>query len=288
MWIRSVHRLVTVGATLIGLFALTQPLTAAKPDNKKTQATAAKAPAAAATMTGMPGCCGVCCPCAAAPSAKQASASIPPSAPTASVTPAKPTPPAVARQPATRPTAGPGRGMGMMRGRGMGAGAGMGGRGMGPGAGMGGPGNMREVMGVFHQLLTDHAQIQRTVQEVDDGVVTVTTSKNPVVTALIRTHAAQMKTRLEKGQPVRRWDPLFVEIFKHADKIDLKIDEVAGGVRVTETSEDPQVVPLIRQHAQTVSQFVARGWDRAHEATPLPEGYPTAKPAAAAKGNGVK
>ena len=169
----------------------------------------------------------------------------------------------------------------------MGPGAGMG-RGMGPGAGMGGPGNMREVMGVFHQLLTDHAQIQRTVQEVDHGVVTVTTSQNPVVTALIRTHVAQMKSRLEKGQPVRRWDPLFVEIFKNADKIDLKIDEVAGGVRVTETSEDPQVVPLIRQHAQAVSEFVARGWDRAHEATPLPEGYPSGKAAAAAKGNNVK
>ena len=276
MWIRDLQRILTVTAALVGLLALAGPASAAKPD-KKANATAAKAPVVAVAST-QP-CCPMCgC---AAPGAKQAAATIPPAAPAVATppaaTPAKAAPAVAANQPATRPTAGPGRGMGMMRGRGMG----------GPGAGMGGPGNMREVMGVFHQLLTDHAQIQRDVKDVKNGVVTVTTSENPVVTALIRTHAAQMKSRLEKGQPVRRWDPLFVEIFKNADKIDLKIDEVAGGVRVTEPSEDPQVVPLIRQHAQAVSEFVARGWDRAHEATPLPEGYPAAT-VAPARGNNVK
>jgi hypothetical protein len=274
MWKKDVQRILTVTAALVGLLALAGPAAAAKPD-KKANATAANAPVAVVAAT-QP-CCPMCGQCVA-PGAKQAAATIPPSTP-AVVAPAKPAPVASAQQPATRPTAGPGRGMGMMRGRGMG----------GPGAGRGGPGNMREVMGVFHQLLTDHAQIQRDVKDVKNGVVTVTTSENPVVTALIRTHVAQMKSRLEKGQPVRRWDPLFVEIFKNADKIDMKIDEVAGGVRVTETSEDPQIVTLIRQHArEAVSQFVGRGWDRAHEATPLPDGYPAATPAAPAKGNNVK
>jgi hypothetical protein len=273
MWIRKTQTIVVATVVMIGLVSLARPAVAAKPDKKTVAAAAPPLAAVAATQP----CCGMCS-CAGV-GAKQAAATIPPSTPAPAVAAtATPNTAVAAKQPATLPTPMRGQGYGMMRGRGM-----------GPGAGMGGPGNMREVMGVFHQLLTDHAQIQRTVQEVNHGVVTVTTSQNPVVTALIRTHVAQMKSRLEKGQPVRRWDPLFVEIFKNADKIDLKIDEVAGGVRVTETTEDPQVVPLIRQHAQAVSEFVARGWDRAHEATPLPEGYPTGKPAAApAKGNNVK
>jgi quercetin dioxygenase-like cupin family protein len=40
---------------------------------------------------------------------------------------------------------------------------------------------------------------------------------------------------------------------------------------VVETSDDPEVVALIRQHAhRAVSEFVERGMDRAHEPTPLP------------------
>lgn len=255
MGTRRIYATVGLPAALVCLLALSQPLIAAKPDKKA----APGAPPTTAVAETQP-CCPMCGQCVAN-GARQASAVLPPSTPSAA---------AAAKAPATRPAAAPGPGYG----RGMG----------GPGAGMGGPGNMREVMGVFHQLLTDHAQIQREVKDVENGVVTVTTSKNPVVMALIRTHVAQMKSRLEKGQPVRRWDPLFVEIFRNADKIDMKIDEVEGGVRVTETSQDPHVVLLIRQHAREgVSQFVAKGWDQAHQATPIPEGYGTAKPAAPTK-----
>ena len=129
-------------------------------------------------------------------------------------------------------------------------------------------------MSVFHQLLTDHAKIKRTVEDVPGGVVTVTTSDDPAVAATIRTHVRQMKRRVEAGQPLRMWDPLFVEIFRNSDKIDMKVEDVPGGVKVTETSADKDAALLIRQHARRgVSEFVARGWDRAHEKTPLPEGY---------------
>lgn len=148
---------------------------------------------------------------------------------------------------------------------------------------------MRQVMTVFHQLLADHARIKRDVQDVPGGVVTVTTSDVPVVAALIRTHVAQMKERVERGQPVRRWDPLFAELFRRADRIVMKVEDVTGGVRVTETSDDPQVVLLIRQHARRgVSEFVARGFDRMHEPTPLPNGYEAAKAKPQTPGSGER
>ena len=47
-----------------------------------------------------------------------------------------------------------------------------------------------------------------------------------------------------------------------------------GGVDVIETSDDPQVVLLIRQHAhRAVSEFVTGGMQRAMQQTPLPSDY---------------
>ena len=77
------------------------------------------------------------------------------------------------------------------------------------------------------------------------------------------------------GGRVRNWDPLFREIFDHRSEIVMEIETVEGGVRVTETSENPAVAALIKAHAYKVSEFVARGPAAVHEATPLPEGYGT-------------
>ena len=69
-------------------------------------------------------------------------------------------------------------------------------------------------------------------------------------------------------------DPPFKEIYEHADKIDMQIEDLENGVLVVETSEDPQVVKLIRQHAhRAVSEFAEQGMQRAMQPTPLPEGY---------------
>jgi hypothetical protein len=154
----------------------------------------------------------------------------------------------------------------------MGMGRGMGMGGMGMGGGMGGMG-MRRDGPTIHSLLADHEKVKRTVEEIPDGIRSVTTSDEPEVAALIRKHVWQMKDRLERGEPIRMMDPLFREVFAHHDKIRMAIEDVPGGVRVTETSDDPQVVLLIRQHARTVNEFVESGMRRMHQPTPLPEGY---------------
>lgn len=146
---------------------------------------------------------------------------------------------------------------------------GRGGTGPGPmGAGMG------DDMDTIHALLADHAAIERRVEDLPNGVETWTESDDPEVAARIRTHVRDMYARLDADQPLRRWDPLFAAIFEHADAIEMEIEDTPRGVRVVETSDDPEVVALIRQHAhRAVSEFVERGMDRAHEPTPLPDGY---------------
>jgi hypothetical protein len=125
-------------------------------------------------------------------------------------------------------------------------------------------------------LFESHKKITRNLQEQDNGIIATTTSDDPAVAALIRAHVAQMKVRLAAGWIIRRFDPLFVEIFANHEKIDMKVEEIPGGVKVTETSDDPQVVLLIKQHAKAaVSEFVTKGPERMHGSTPLPKGYTT-------------
>ena len=112
------------------------------------------------------------------------------------------------------------------------------------------------------------------MEDVDGGIVSQTTSSDVRIAGLIAGHVAAMKTRIEQNHPVRHGDPLFREIFKHHGDIRITVEPLPDGVRGTETSADPQVTLLIRQHARAaVSQFVADGMSRAMQPTPLPDGY---------------
>lgn len=135
-------------------------------------------------------------------------------------------------------------------------------------------GSMMDDMQAIHGLLRQHDRIERTVEDLPDGVRTTTTSSDPEVAELIRTHVRQMAARIREGRPIRHMDPLFQELFEHHEAIEMTHEDVPGGVRVTETSDDPAVAALIRQHAHAfVSEVVVEGMERAMRPTPLPEDY---------------
>ncbi len=133
---------------------------------------------------------------------------------------------------------------------------------------------MAHEMPVIHRLLIAHEEIDRDVQDIPNGIRSVTTSSDSEIAELIRTHVDQMGARMERGDAIRQMDPLFRELFEHSDAITIQITDLPDGVQVTETSSDPQVQLLIWQHAhRAVSEFVASGMQRAMQPTPLPEGY---------------
>lgn len=133
---------------------------------------------------------------------------------------------------------------------------------------------MMEDMRVIHDLLLSHDRIRRRVADIDDGIRARTTSEDPEIAELVQTHVSQMRDRVKEGNPIRLMDPLFREIFEHHEEVDMEVEETPGGVVVVETSADPQVELLIRQHAhRAVSEFVAEGMARAMQPTPLPPGY---------------
>jgi Spy/CpxP family protein refolding chaperone len=126
-----------------------------------------------------------------------------------------------------------------------------GGHGMGPGGG----GDMMQI----HALFASRDQIRRTVTQIPRGVRATTESDNPAVVAQLREHVKSMYARLKDKQPINARDPLFAAIFQNADKIQVEIEETPKGLTVTETSDDPAVVKLVRRHADVVSLFLKNG-----------------------------
>lgn len=126
---------------------------------------------------------------------------------------------------------------------------------------------------VFHELLRRHKEIRREVSELPDGIRAVTESDDPALAGLIRAHAHEMHRRLGEGFGLRHWDPAFVEIFARRDKLRLEVTDTPNGVVIEETSDDPNVVLLIRAHGAVVSAFVRSGGRAASQPSPLPEEY---------------
>ena len=122
----------------------------------------------------------------------------------------------------------------------------------------------------FHFLLENHKAIKRTVKKLDNGIETVTESDKPEVAKKIQEHVPAMYERLKSGKGVRYWDPLFAEVFKHGKKMTMEIEKTEKGVKVTEKSDEADVVKIIQAHAEVVSKFVEKGFDEAHKAHPVP------------------
>ncbi|HSR51857.1 MAG TPA: hypothetical protein VLV83_13590 [Acidobacteriota bacterium] len=122
----------------------------------------------------------------------------------------------------------------------------------------------------FRFLLDNRQAIDRQVHQLENGVETLTESDDPQVAARIRKHVRAMYQRLEEGRPIHARDPLFAEIFRHVDQIDLEMEDTEKGIRVRETAADPQVVKLIKAHAEVVNLFIENGHAEMHRNHEVP------------------
>jgi len=126
----------------------------------------------------------------------------------------------------------------------------------------------------FHFLLANREKIKRTITRTENGVDTLTESDDPEVAEGIQTHVTAMHARVKEGRGIHMRDPLFREVFRHADKISMKIADTDKGVRVIEQSDDPYVASLIQAHADVVSLFIENGHEEVqknHAIPPRPE-----------------
>ena len=171
------------------------------------------------------------------------------------------------------------QGSGRGRGQGMGRGSGRG-RGQGGGRGFGGAGlspdrrdQHEKDRHEFQTLLARHDRLQRNLECLPNGIRAVTTSDDPELVPLIQHHVRRMHQRMLENWPVRRWDTLYIEIFKHRDEIEMEIRDLENGVWVEETSDNPRVAELLHAHGKTVNAFVEQGFNAARHPAPLPDGH---------------
>ena len=117
------------------------------------------------------------------------------------------------------------------------------------------------------QLFQKHNEIKRLVENIPNGIITVTESDNEELRSSIVDHVTMMVTRLqeEKNPQVIIQSPTLHEIFKYYDEIETEIELTEKGISVIQTSENPEVVALLQQHALEISDMVDRGMQAVHE-----------------------
>lgn len=149
-------------------------------------------------------------------------------------------------------------GPGTMRGMGPGASAGhpMG----GPMAGMhSGDAAFQADMQLVHEMLAGHDKIKRTVENLPDGIRTVTESEDPQVAQAIKAHVGSMEQRLKEGRIFNLFSPTLPVLFDNKDKIKTTVETTQKGSIVTQSSPDAKVVAALQAHALEVDELARDG-----------------------------
>jgi hypothetical protein len=114
-------------------------------------------------------------------------------------------------------------------------------------------------MRAYMDMFDHHTEIRRHVEELPDGIRTVTESDNPRIAGLLHAHVSDMYRHVEARQEVRCMSDSLPTMFRNASRYRRRLVFTQKGVAVVETSSDPMVLAAIRGHADEVSGFVREG-----------------------------
>jgi len=130
----------------------------------------------------------------------------------------------------------------------------------GPMAGMhSGDAAFQADMQLVHEMLAGHDKIKRSVENLPDGIRTVTESEDPQVAQALKAHVASMEQRLKDGRIFNLFSPTLPVLFDNKDKIKTSVQITEKGAAVTQTSADAKVVAALQAHAGEVSELARDG-----------------------------
>lgn len=111
-------------------------------------------------------------------------------------------------------------------------------------------------------------KITRKVENLPNGIRTVTHSSDEAVMAKLVSHVVGMIGRVENLDDPKIFiqSPTLDIFFMRGDKIKFEIDVTDNGIIVTQTSNDPELVDALQTHAAEVSDMADRGMQAVHEA----------------------
>ena len=117
------------------------------------------------------------------------------------------------------------------------------------------------------EIFQSHKGISRVVTNLTDGIVTTTEAEDETLREAIVSHVSMMITRIEEGKnpEVMIQSPTLDKLFGVYNEIDTEIELTNTGVKVTQTSANPEVVKLLQTHAAEVSDMSKRGMQAVHE-----------------------
>jgi hypothetical protein len=130
----------------------------------------------------------------------------------------------------------------------------------GPMAGMhSGDAAFQADMQLVHEMLAGHDKIKRTVENLPDGIRTVTESEDPQVAQALKAHVGSMEQRLKEGRIFNLLSPTLPVLFDNKDKIKTRVETTQKGSIVTQTSADARVVAALQAHALEVDELARDG-----------------------------
>ncbi|MFN8087594.1 MAG: hypothetical protein U0R81_01205 [Mycobacterium sp.] len=116
-------------------------------------------------------------------------------------------------------------------------------------------------MGQYMEMFARHNEIHRTVTDIPGGVRATTESNSPELTAQLQAHVSDVYSRLNRGFPIMgaATSATLPVLVRNAANYRRHLTLTPTGVSIEETSDDPALTQVIRDHAREVSGFVADG-----------------------------
>ena len=109
--------------------------------------------------------------------------------------------------------------------------------------------------------------ITREVENLPNGIRTLTHSSDPAVMEAIISHSIGMIDRVDQADDpkIRIQSPTLDIFFVHGPELRSEIDITDAGLVVIQTSENPEMVAALHTHAAEVTQMADRGMAAVHE-----------------------
>lgn len=109
--------------------------------------------------------------------------------------------------------------------------------------------------------------ITREVENLPNGIRTVTRSSDVAVMDALVSHSVGMIDRVgQRDDPkIRIQSPTLDIFFLHGDEILSNVEMTDDGLVVIQTSENPEIVAALQTHAAEVTQMADRGMAAVHE-----------------------
>jgi hypothetical protein len=114
-------------------------------------------------------------------------------------------------------------------------------------------------MGLVHELIMNHDQIRRTVDNLPNGIRTVTESDDPQMAQAIKAHVTSMTGWLQEGREFNMFSSTLPVLFQNRSRIQTQVKTIGKGFIVTQTSPDATVVAALQGHAKEVTDLVREG-----------------------------